>query len=63
MKALIGYFMLYACTTMDYKGNTYQADCTRKGPGASIEVFSEVIGQFAEVFFIWFAFILLPCSK
>ena len=44
MKALIGYFMLYACTTMNYIDNTYEEDCTRKGPGASIEVFSEVIG-------------------
>ncbi|CAD8101076.1 unnamed protein product [Paramecium primaurelia] len=63
MKALIGYFMLYTCTTMKYIDNTYQEDCTRKGPGASIEVFSEVIGQGAEIVLIWVAFFLLGCSK
>ncbi|CAD8209339.1 unnamed protein product [Paramecium pentaurelia] len=63
MKALIGYFMLYACTTMNYIDNAYQDDCTRKGPGSSIEVFSEVIGQGVQVVLIWLAFFLLSCSK
>jgi hypothetical protein len=37
LKAIIGYFMLYSCTTMD-GGNpkTQQDSCSKIGPGASL---------------------------